>query len=230
MKEMLSNSVFFGVILSIGAYILGDVLKRKFKSPLFNPLLISTAVTISVLALCGMDYESYCTGGKYLGYFLTPATVCLAIPLYEQFEKLKKNAPAILIGIISGMLTSFCSILAMSLIMKFSHEEYVTFLPKSITTAIGVGVSEEIGGYVGVTAAVIVITGILGNLIADGVFKLFRIKEPVARGVALGTSSHILGTVKAIELGEIEGAISSLSVVTAGILTVIFAPMFANFI
>ncbi len=230
MKEMLSNLVFFGVILSIGAYILGDVLKRKFKSPLFNPLLISTAVTIAVLALCGMDYESYCTGGKYLGYFLTPATVCLAIPLYEQFEKLKKNAPAILIGIISGMLTSFCSILAMALIMKFSHEEYVTFLPKSITTAIGVGVSEEIGGYVGVTAAVIVITGILGNLIADGVFKLFRIKEPVARGVALGTSSHILGTVKALELGEIEGAISSLSVVTAGIFTVIFAPMFANFI
>lgn len=223
-----SESVYFGVVLSIGAYILGDWLKRKFKNPVFNPLLISAAVTIAVLVLCKMDYEDYYTSGKYLGYFLTPATVCLAIPLYEQFEKLKKNASAILIGIISGMLTSFCSILAMALLMKFSHEEYVTFLPKSITTAIGVGVSEEIGGYVGITAAVIVITGILGNIIADGVFRIFRIKEPVAKGVALGTSSHILGTVKAFELGETEGAISSLSVVTAGILTVIAAPIFAN--
>ena len=168
MKEMLTNSVFFGVFLSIGAYILADILKARFKTPLLNPLLISTAVTIAVLALGGMDYESYQTGGKYLGYFLTPATVCLAIPLYEQFEKLKKNAPAILIGIVSGMLTSFCSILAMALIMKLSHEEYVTFLPKSITTAIGVGISEEIGGYVGVTAAVIVITGIFGNIIEIG--------------------------------------------------------------
>lgn len=223
-----SGSVYFGVVLSIGAYILGDWLKRKFKNPVFNPLLISAAVTIAVLALCRMDHEDYYTSGKYLGYFLTPATVCLAIPLYEQFEKLKKNVAAILIGIISGMLTSFCSILAMALIMKFSHEEYVTFLPKSITTAIGVGVSEEIGGYVGITAAVIVITGILGNIIADGVFRIFRIKEPVAKGVALGTSSHILGTVKAFELGGTEGAISSLSVVTAGILTVIAAPFFAN--
>ena len=224
MKEMLTNSVFFGVFISVGSYILADILKNKFKTPLLNPLLISTAVTIAVLALGGMDYESYQTGGKYLNYFLTPATVCLAIPLYEQFEKLKKNAAAIMIGIISGMLTSFCSILVMALIMKFSHEEYVTFLPKSITTAIGVGVSEEIGGYVGVTAAVI------GNIIADGIFKLFHINEPVARGVALGTSSHILGTVKALELGETEGAISSLSVVTAGLMTVIFAPIFANFI
>lgn len=230
MKEMLTNSVFFGVFISVGSYILADILKNKFKTPLLNPLLISTAVTIAVLALGGMDYESYQTGGKYLNYFLTPATVCLAIPLYEQFEKLKKNAVAIMIGIISGMLTSFCSILVMALIMKFSHEEYVTFLPKSITTAIGVGVAEEIGGYVGVTAAVIVITGIIGNIIADGIFKLFHINEPVAKGVALGTSSHILGTVKALELGETEGAISSLSVVTAGLMTVIFAPMFANFI
>lgn len=228
MKDMLADSVFFGVVLSVGAYVLADMLKNKFKTPLLNPLLISTAVTIAVLALGGMDYESYQTGGKYLNYFLTPATVCLAIPLYEQFEKLKNNAAAILIGIISGMLTSFCSILVISLIMKFSHEEYVTFLPKSITTAIGVGVSEELGGYVGVTAAVIVITGIFGNLIADGIFKLFRINEPVARGVALGTSSHILGTVKALELGGTEGAISSLSVVAAGIMTVIFAPIFAQ--
>lgn len=225
---MIRESVFFGAFLSISAYILGDVLKRKFKSPIFNPLLISSAVTIAVLALLNMNYEDYSASGKYLSFFLTPATVCLAIPLYEQFELLKKNAAAIIIGITSGVLTSCLSVLAMAVIMKFSHEEYATFLPKSVTTPIGIGISEQIGGYVGVTAAIIVITGILGNLIADVIFKLFRIKEPVAQGIALGSSAHILGTAKAFELGEIQGAISSLSVVTAGILTVLAANLFAG--
>lgn len=225
---MIRESVFFVAFLSISAYILGDVLKRKFKSPIFNPLLISSAVTIAVLALLNMNYEDYSASGKYLSFFLTPATVCLAIPLYEQFELLKKNAAAIIIGITSGVLTSCLSVLAMALIMKFSHDEYATFLPKSVTTPIGIGISEQIGGYVGVTAAIIVITGILGNLIADGIFKLFRIKEPVAQGIALGSSAHILGTAKAFELGEIQGAISSLSVVTAGILTVFAANLFAG--
>jgi len=225
---MIKESVFFGAFLSISAYILGDVLKRKFKSPIFNPLLISSAVTIAVLALLNMNYEDYSASGKYLSFFLTPATVCLAIPLYEQFELLKKNAAAIIIGITSGVLTSCLSVLAMALIMKFSHEEYATFLPKSVTTPIGIGISEQIGGYIGVTAAIIVITGILGNLIADVIFKLFRIKEPVAQGIALGSSAHILGTAKAFELGEIQGAISSLSVVTAGILTVLAANLFAG--
>lgn len=225
---MIRESVFFGAFLSISAYILGDVLKRKFKSPIFNPLLISSAVTIAVLALLNMNYEDYSASGKYLSFFLTPATVCLAIPLYEQFELLKKNAAAIIIGITSGVLTSCLSVLAMALIMKFSHDEYATFLPKSVTTPIGIGISEQIGGYVGVTAAIIVITGILGNLIADVIFKLFRIKEPVAQGIALGSSAHILGTAKAFELGEIQGAISSLSVVTAGILTVFAANLFAG--
>lgn len=225
---MIRESVFFGAFLSILAYILGDVLKRKFKSPIFNPLLISSAVTIAVLALLNMNYEDYSASGKYLSFFLTPATVCLAIPLYEQFELLKKNAAAIIIGITSGVMTSCLSVLAMALIMKFSHEEYATFLPKSVTTPIGIGISEQIGGYIGVTAAIIVITGILGNLIADVIFKLFRIKEPVAQGIALGSSAHILGTTKAFELGEIQGAISSLSVVTAGILTVLAANLFAG--
>lgn len=225
---MIRESVFFGAFLSISAYILGDVLKRKFKSPIFNPLLISSAVTIAVLVLLNMNYEDYSASGKYLSFFLTPATVCLAIPLYEPFELLKKNAAAIIIGITSGVMTSCLSVLAMALIMKFSHEEYATFLPKSVTTPIGIGISEQIGGYIGVTAAIIVITGILGNLIADVIFKLFRIKEPVAQGIALGSSAHILGTAKAFELGEIQGAISSRSVVTAGILTVLAANLFAG--
>ncbi|MCI5905699.1 MAG: LrgB family protein [Oscillospiraceae bacterium] len=230
MRDMLANSVFFGVILSSASYILGLQLKKKFKSAVFNPLLISIAVTIAVLLLMKIDYSSYYESAKYLSWFLTPATVCLAVPLYEQFEMLKKNWLAVVLGIGSGVLTSMGTILALALLCSFGHKEYVTFLPKSITTAIGMGASEELGGYVAITVTVIIITGVLGNIFGELVFKLLKIKEPVAKGIALGSSAHVLGTVKAMELGEVEGAMSSLSVVTAGILTVIAAPIFANII
>lgn len=230
MRDMLANSVFFGVILSSASYILGLQLKKKFKSAVFNPLLISIAVTIAVLLLMKIDYSSYYESAKYLSWFLTPATVCLAVPLYEQFEMLKKNWLAVVLGIGSGVLTSMGTILALALLFGFGHKEYVTFLPKSITTAIGMGASEELGGYVAITVTVIIITGVLGNIFGELVFKLLKIKEPVAKGIALGSSAHVLGTVKAMELGEVEGAMSSLSVVTAGILTVIAAPIFANII
>lgn len=230
MKDMLTNSVFFGVVLSSASYILGLQLKKKFKSAVFNPLLISVAVTIAVLLLMKIDYSSYYESAKYLSWFLTPATVCLAVPLYEQFEMLKKNWLAVVLGIGSGVLTSMGTILVLALLFGFGHKEYVTFLPKSITTAIGMGVSEELGGYVAITVTVIIITGVLGNIFSELVFRLFKIKEPVAKGIALGSSAHVLGTVKAMELGELEGAMSSLSVVTAGILTVVAAPVFANII
>lgn len=230
MKDMLENFMFFGALLSSASYILGLQLKKKFKSAVFNPLLISLAVTIAVLMLMKIDYSSYYESAKYLSWFLTPATICLAVPLYEQFEMLKKNWLAVVLGIGSGVLTSMCTILVLALLFGFGHKEYVTFLPKSITTAIGMGVSEELGGYVAITVTVIIITGVLGNIFGELVFKLLKIKEPVAKGIALGSSAHVLGTVKAMELGEVEGAMSSLSVVTAGILTVIAAPIFANII
>ena len=168
-------------------------------------------------------------GRKYLSYFLTPATVALAVPLYEQIEPLKKNWKAILAGIFAGAMTSALCVLVLSLIFKLSHKQYVTLLPKSITTAIGMGVSEELGGYVTITVAVIVVTGVLGNILGEFVCKIFRITEPISKGLALGASSHAIGTAKAIEIGEIEGAMSSLAIAVAGILTVVFASVFANF-
>lgn len=222
------NSVFFGVLISFIAYGIGSLLKKRFKLPLFNPLLISVILVIALLAVCGIDYEKYYEGAKYISYLLTPATVALAIPLYRQIELLKRNIAALLTGITAGVLSSFGSIAALAFLFKFSHEEYVTFLPKSITTAIGIGVSEELGGYTAITAAVIIVTGIFGNIIAELVFKLFKIKEPVARGVALGTASHAIGTAKAMELGETEGAMSSLAIVISGILTVAGAALFAQ--
>ena len=228
MFDFLENSAFIGVVISVASYGLGLLLKKKFKLAILNPLLISIIITIAFLACTGISYEKYDEGAKYLSYLLTPATVCLAIPLYEQLELLKKNWHAVLIGILSGVLSSLGAILGMAVLFRFSHEEYVTFLPKSITTAIGMGVSEKLGGYVSISVAAIIITGVLGNIFAEIVFRLFRIQEPVAKGIALGTASHAIGTAKAMELGEVEGAMSSLSIVVAGLITVIGATIFSH--
>lgn len=230
MSEMTVNSAYFGVVLSIGAFLVGRALQKRFKHPLCNPLLIAIVLVILFLLVFHVDYESYQSSAKLLSSLLTPATVCLAIPLYEQFELLKKNVKAVLAGIVSGVLSSLCCVLVLALLFRLDHASYVTFLPKSITTAIGMGVSEELGGYISITVAVIIISGILGNIFAESACRLFRVTEPIARGVAIGSASHAIGTAKAMELGEIEGAMSSLSIVVSGLLTVIGAAVFANFL
>lgn len=229
MNDFFQNSVFFGVMVSILTYGAGMMLQKKFRLAVFNPLLISIILTILVLVTAHIDYKTYYASAKYLSYLLTPATVCLAIPLYERIEELKKNWKAVLAGISSGVLTSLCSILVMAAFFHLSHKEYVTLLPKSITTAIGMGVSQELGGYVTLTVAVIIITGILGNIFAETICRMFHISEPVAKGVAIGTASHAIGTARAMTMGETEGAMSSLSIAVAGLLTVIGASVFAQF-
>lgn len=228
MEDFFRESLFAGVTLSLVAYLLGSLLKKKFKLGIFNPLLISIIFTILVLVGTGVDYEVYNQGARYLSWFLTPATVCLAIPLYEQWQLLKKNFKAVISGIAAGVLTSLFTVFLLAKIMRLSHAEYVTLLPKSITTAIGMGVSEELGGYVNITVAVIVVTGVLGNIFGELICKIFRIKEPIAKGLAIGSAAHAIGTAKAMEMGEIEGAMSSLSIAVAGILTVVFSSVFAG--
>lgn len=215
-------------MISILGYALGVAIKRRFQWGFLNPLLISIIFVMAILLGFHIDYKSYNEGAKYLSYFLTPATVCLAIPLYQQLELLKKNIQAVLIGIFTGVLSSLGSILGLSYLFHLSHTQYVTLLPKSITTAIGLGVSQELGGITTITVAVIIVTGVLGNILAEGICKLFKIKEPIAVGLAIGTASHAMGTSRALEMGEIEGAMSSLSVAVSGLLTVIGAPLFAH--
>ena len=182
-----------------------------------------------ILIVFDIDYDTYNEGAKYLSYLLTPATVCLAVPLYEQFGLLKKNIKAIMAGILSGALTSVVCVLVLSVLFHLNHKEYVTLLPKSITTAIGMGVSEELGGIVTITVAVIIITGVVGNIMAEFICKIFKIEEAVAKGIAIGSSAHAVGTAKAMEMGEIEGAMSSLSIAVSGLITVLLASVFANF-
>ena len=226
MNEFFASSVYAGTVLTLLFFYAGMLLKKKFKSAAVNPLLIAVGSTIAFLAVTKTSYSSYYEGAKYISWFLTPATICLAVPLYEQLEALRKNAAAVLCGILSGVMASLFSVLLLSMLFGLSHKEYVTFLPKSITTAIGMAVSEEMGGYSPITVAVIILTGITGNLICVPLLKALRIKEPIAKGIAIGTASHAIGTSKAMELGSLTGAMSSLSIVVSGLLTVILAPFF----
>lgn len=230
MIEALGSSLFLGIGLTLGGFLLGSFLKNRYKIFIFNPLLVSITVCIATLLLLDIDYNSYNKGASHISMLLTPATVCLAIPLYEQLQLLKRNATAILVGIASGVITSGVAILLMSLLFGLSHTQYVTLLPKSITTAIGIGLSAELHGYIAITVAAIIITGLTGNIIGDKLCNIFGIKHPVAKGIAIGTSAHVMGTSKAMELGEVEGAMSSLSVAVAGLMTVAAALIFENFI
>lgn len=227
MRDFLTSSVFMAVTISLLGYEMGSFLKRKTGLAILNPLLVAIMVVIILLLLFHVDYEVYEEGSEILSYLLTPATVALAVPLYRQMHLLKKNGVAICAGVLAGVVTSLASTLLIAVVFQMTHEEYVTFLPKSITTAIGMGMSEEMGGIVTITVAVIVVTGIVGNVMGEWVCRIFHIREKIAVGLALGTSAHVIGTTKAMELGDVEGAMSSLAIVLAGILTVLGANVFA---
>ena len=228
MSKLLQDSAFFCLAISLIGYEIGIILRQKTKLALCNPLLISIVFIIIILKVTNIKYEVYEDGSQLLNYLLTPSTVCLAIPLYQQMGLLKKNMKAILAGILSGVFTSLAGVWVFSTLFHLDKQIYATLLPKSITTAIGMGISEELGGIVTITVAAIIITGIIGNVLAETICRVFKIEESVAKGIAIGSSAHALGTAKALELGEIEGAMSSLSIAVAGILTVIAAPIFAT--
>lgn len=230
MIEFFEKSTYFFAVLTIATFMLGKLLYSKTHFFLFSPLIISVTACIVFLSITGIPFEKYEKGADIIGYMLTPATVCLAIPLYIQFDKLKANALAILSGIISGVLVNMFVIYLLCVIFKIHHKEYVSLLPKSITTAISFALTQQYGGHLSITAMMVIIAGNLGNLFAVQICRLFHITDPVAKGVAIGTASHALGTSKAIEIGQIEGAMSGLSVAVTGLITVAVMPFFVNLI
>lgn len=226
-SDIVALSATFGVVISIIGYGLGVLIRNKTGIGIFNPLLISIIFVIVILSVFHIGYRDYNSSAKYLSYLLTPATVSLAVPLYLHINRLKRNWVGIAVGLISGSITSMGSVLVMSVLFGLSHKQYVTLLPKSITTAIGMGISDELGGLVTISVAVIIITGILGNVLAVTICRLFRITDPVAKGLAIGAAAHAIGTSKAMEMGDIEGAMASLAIVVNGLITVIGASFFA---
>ena len=189
---------------------------------------MSVVFIVLMLLETNVRYETYEESTKLIGYFLTPATVCLAIPLYEKLAELKKNAVAILAGIFSGTITSALCVTAIAYIFRLDAAIFASFLPKSVTTAIGIGMAQELGGIASLTAISIILTGIFGNVVAEFVCRVFKITNSVAIGTAIGTSSHAGGTAKAVQMGKTEGAISGLAIAVAGIMTVLVAPLFMN--
>lgn len=228
--SLMRESLYFGVVISLLTYWIGLWLKQRLGWAVLNPILVAVVLVIAALKLLRVDYSSYYEGAKYISYLLTPATVCLAIPLYKQLNLLRQNLAAVIFAITAGVIVSALSIFVLCLIFRMEHVYYATLLPKSITTAIGMGVSEEAGGIVTITVVCIIITGILGNIIGERMFSLLHLKSPISRGLALGTSAHAVGTAKALELGEIEGAMSSLSVAVAGLMTVVVVPLVSGWI
>lgn len=230
MAEFLSGLSLFPVVLTLGAYQIGLWCQKKWKTPLCNPILIAVVLVMGVLLLTGFPNEAYQSGNARISWLLTPATVCLALPLYTQVQVLKKSLPAILTGILAGTLTSLVFIFFLCKLFCLDGAVTVSLLPKSITTAMGMVLSEESGGIGALTAAAIIVTGILGSLTGSILCKLLRIRNPIAQGVAFGTASHVIGTARANELGSIQGAAGSLSLAVAGVLTAVLLPIFLGFL
>ncbi|MGL5329947.1 MAG: LrgB family protein [Peptostreptococcaceae bacterium] len=220
----------FGIITTILFFNIGLILNKKTKSPLMNPLLISIIGIIVFMKVIKIPYENYKIGADTINFFLGPVTIILAVPLYKQFELFKKHMLEILIGIGCGVCISFISIKLIGFLTNADLEIINSLIPKSITTPMGVSLSKTIDGIEAVTVVSIILTGITGAIFAPTVFKLGKIKHPVSKGIALGTSAHALGTTKALEMGEIEGAMSGLSIGISGIITVIIIPIIINFI
>lgn len=226
LNEILKHSTYFGAFISIFFYWTGYYLQKKLKKPYLNPLLIAIFLTIALLKFLRVDYETYQSGAKYITYFLTPATVCLAVPLYKQLSLLKKNLFAVLAAVLAGCLSHLIVVAGLGFLFRWDRDFLFSFLPKSVTTPIALGISRETGGMEELTVIGVTVAGLTGSILGPALLKLFHIKNPIAQGLALGTASHAIGTSKAVELGDIQAAVSSVAIVITGIMTVILIPVY----
>lgn len=228
--SFVENSAVWGVMLTLAAFALGTWINRKTHLAALNPLLLGTVFVVVFLSVLNIPYSDYKASASPVSYLLLPATVSLAVPLYEKLDLLKRNFVAIIAGIAAGTVASLVSIYVMALLMGLTNEQYVTILPKSVTTAISMDISAQLGGISTLTSAIVILTGITGALVAEWVCKVFHITNPIARGIGIGTSAHAVGTSKALQMGDTEGAMSGLSVAVAGILTAVLCPAISGLI
>lgn len=223
--QTIANLSMFSLMLTLLTFEAGRWLQKKLRSPLCNPILISVVLVIGILLLFRIPVEDYQAGAKLFSWLLTPATICLAVPLYDQLQILKKNLPAICAGVVAGTLVSLGSIGILCVAFRLDSSLTASLLPKSITTAMGIAVSAQMGGISAISTVVIIVTGILGSVFGSMLCRLFHITDPIAQGVAFGTASHVIGTSRASQISELSGAVSSLSLVIAGVLTAVLCPI-----
>ena len=230
MTEFLTGSSYFCVCLTVLAFSFGSFVQKKYRLAFLNPILIGAILVMAVLLVLDIPNETYQTGCRVLSFLLTPATICLAISFYEQFQALKKHLVAVCAGVLAGTVCSLGSIWLLSNLFSLTRPLTIALLPKSITTAIGAPLSQELGGIAAVTTAAIAVTGIFGNIIGPTLCKLLRLDDEIARGVAFGTSAHVIGTARASELSQLTGAVSSLSLTIAGIATTVLLSFLSQFV
>ncbi|MCB2293313.1 LrgB family protein [Clostridium algoriphilum] len=224
MNELITSPIF-GVIASLIAYEIGIFIKKKGRLSIFNPLLIAIVILILFLTKFHITYKDYNNGGQIISFFLFPATVALALPMYKKFVLFKENATAILIGIFSGAISGFICVAFLSKLFGLTNLLTKSLMPKSITTPIGIALSKQLGGLSSITVVAIIMTGIIGSIVGPFLYKIFKIKDKVALGIAMGASSHAVGTARAMEMGEIEGAMSGLTMAISGVVTVLLYPL-----
>lgn len=228
--EQILNTQLFGLVTILAFYNIGLFIQKKAKKPIFNGLLICIILIILFLKITDIPYEKFKIGADIMNFMLGPVTVVLAVPLYRQFDLFKKHIKEILIGIVVGVVTSFIIITIIGKLTLTNNEIVYSILPKSITTPMGISLVNALGGVESITVVCIIATGIFGNILGDLVLKIGKIKHPVSKGIAMGTAAHAMGTSKALEMGEVEGAMSSLSIGISGVLTVMLVPILMNFV
>ena len=228
--EKILNTQLFGLITILIFYNISLYIQKKTNKAIFNNLLISIILIILFLKVTNISYEKFKIGADVINFMLGPVTVVLAVPLYRQFDLLRRYFKEILLGILGGVITSFIIVVLVGKLTSTSNEIIYSIIPKSITTPMGISLVNQLGGVESITVVCIIITGIFGNIFAEHFLKICKIKHPVAKGIAIGTSAHALGTSKALEIGEVEGAMSSLSIGISGVMTVIIVPILTNFI
>lgn len=227
--EQILNTQLFGLVTILAFYNIGLFIQKKAKKPIFNGLLICIILIILFLKITNIPYEKFKIGADIMNFMLGPVTVVLAVPLYRQFDLFKKHFKEILIGIVVGVVTSFIIITIIGKLTLTNNDIVYSILPKSITTPMGISLVNALGGVESITVVCIIATGIFGNILGDLVLKIGKIKHPVSKGIAMGTAAHAMGTSKALEMGEVEGAMSSLSIGICGVLTVMLVPILMNF-
>lgn len=227
MNDIVSSPVF-GILASLIAYQIGYFIKEKLKLSIFNPLLIAIVLLIIFLTKFHIKYSSYNNGGEIISFFLAPATVALALPLYKRFSLFRKNFLPILIGILCGVISGIICVILLSRLFDLSSQITKSLIPKSITTPIGMALADQLGGSSSITVVAIIITGIFGSISGPILNKLFKINDKIAMGIAMGNSAHAMGAAKSMEIGNTEGAMSSLSIAISGIVTVVIAPILWN--
>ena len=229
MTEFFSTAAFC-LTLTLAAYSFGSFLQRKTRLVILNPILVGAAIVIAVLSLLDLPCKTYLEGCQALQFWLTPTTICLSIAFYQQFHSLKKHIWAVFAGVLVGSVCSLYFIYVMCKVFSLDQAVLISLLPKSITTAIGTAIVDELGGLSAITTFAIAVTGIFGYIVGPALCKIFKITNPIAQGVAFGTASHVVGTTKAAELSQLTGAVSSLSLTLAGLISVVILSFCAQFL